>query len=79
LCCLVNEHYLCHPQAPGKAPVFDPCGKAGGGVKDGKTGGGAAFYTDTIHAKGGDLGSEVLPYTPTGTVWTVGEEVEASW
>ena len=59
---------------PGSAPVEDACGKAGGGGvlvdKKGsaRVGFGAAFYTDTVHAKANDLGSQVLPPLPSGTV-----------
>ena len=49
--------------APGHAPVFDPCGMAGGGPKKQ---GGEAKYTPTKFAQQGDLGSKVLPYAPTG-------------
>ena len=36
-------------------------------------------FIDTEHAKQGDLGSQVLPQTPTGVVWTRGTNVEAKW
>ena len=49
-------------RAPGSAPVFHPCGMAGGGPHQQ---GGEAEYTPTKIAKQGDPGS-VLPYTPTG-------------
>ena len=32
--------------------VFDPCGKAGGGVAEGCVGSGAAFYTDILAVDG---------------------------
>ena len=37
-----------------------------------------SFY-DTVHAKQGDLGSQVLPPNPTGVVWKVGATVETKW
>lgn len=59
-------------RAPGNAPVFHPCGMAGGGPHHE---GGEAEYTTTSIAKQGDSGA-VLPYRPTGTVWKVGSVVE---
>jgi hypothetical protein len=66
-------------RAPGRAPVFDPCGMAGGGPKAGPKDIQGAKYTATAHAKQGDLGSTTLPARPTSTVWTLGEAVEVSW
>lgn len=60
-------------RAPGSAPVFDPCGRAGGAA--GPTPGHGEF-TNTTFAKFGDLGSKVLPKYPTGTVWAAGSTVE---
>lgn len=37
-----------------------------------------SFY-DTVNAKQGDLGSQVLPRNPTGVVWTAGDTVETKW
>eukprot|EP01052_Picozoa_sp_SAG31_P073929 SAG31_NODE_32990_length_349_cov_0.828000_1_plen_70_part_01 len=34
---------------------------------------------NTTHAKTGDKGSEVLPKTPTNTVWSAGMSYEVSW
>ena len=59
-------------RAPGHAPVYDPCGRAGGGPHP--TGGHGEF-TNTTYAKFGDLGSK-LPYYATGTVWEAGAAVE---
>ena len=43
-------------------------------------GGGAdAVFTNTSMARSGQLGSEVLPYAPSGTVWTAGTSVEVGW
>jgi len=66
-------------RAPGTAPIFDACGKAGGGEREGCVGSGAAFFTDTEYVKGGDLGSQVLPEMPSGTVWYIGQEAETMW
>ena len=49
---------------------------AGGGPKAGSESG---EYNTTQFAKQGDRGSKVLPYTPTGTVWTAGELAETAW
>lgn len=75
----VNDSYRLNPwRAPGHAPVFDACGKAGG-TDTTHFGPGEAMFSDTIFAKGGDLGSKVLEAAPSGTVWTAGESVEVSW
>ena len=80
-------YYFSPWRAPGSAPVFDACGMAGGspwaigapgwGV-NGATAAGVR-YMNTTHARQGDLGSKVLPETPTGTVWKAGSLVEVSW
>lgn len=73
----VKDIYKHNPwRAPGYAPVYDACGMAGGGPK---RQGGEAKYTPTKFAKQGDLGSKVLPYTPTGIVWKVGGDETAKW
>ena len=56
-------------RAPGKAPVWDACGMAGGSPVETY---GAAAYNATVNAKQGDLGSEVLKPRPSGTVWRRG-------
>lgn len=61
-------------RAPGNAPVFDPCGRAGGSAHPTP---GHGEFTNTTYAKFGDLGSKVLPKYPTGTVWEAGSVVEA--
>ena len=63
-------------RAPGKAPVFDSCGMAGGNTFEVFN---AGAYRTTRFAKQGDLGSRVLPKRPTGTVWPRGERVKARW
>ena len=63
-------------RAPGKAPIYDPCGMAGGAPVWRHT---ALSFYDTENAKQGDLGSQVLPRNPTGVVWTAGEIVETKW
>ena len=62
-------------RAPGSAPVYDPCGRAGGGPHSTA---GEGVYTTTKFAKLGDLGSK-LPQMPTGAVWKAGSIVEAKW
>jgi len=59
-------------RAPGNAPVWDPCGRAGGASHPTP---GHGEFTNTSYAKFGDLGS-ALPYYPTGTVWEAGSAVE---
>eukprot|EP00658_Telonema_sp_P-2_P085549 TRINITY_DN977_c0_g2_i1.p1 TRINITY_DN977_c0_g2~~TRINITY_DN977_c0_g2_i1.p1 ORF type:complete len:373 (+),score=31.12 TRINITY_DN977_c0_g2_i1:132-1250(+) len=67
-------------RAPGTAPVFDPCGKAGGGYPDPRgLGPGAADFINTTNAKHGDLGSEVLKPGPSQARWKAGSEVETVW
>ena len=70
-----------HPwRAPGFAPVVDVCGVAGGRAPCGPNGcPGAGVFTTTALAKQGDLGSHVLPKSPSGTVWRAGDTVEVSW
>jgi len=63
-------------RAPGMAPIFDPCGMAGGGPVPGTESG---EYNTTRFAKQGDLGSKMLPEAPSGTVWTAGELAETGW
>jgi len=61
-----DDHYYFNPwRAPGSAPVFDPCGMAGGGAYRGWTSAGVQ-YQNTTHAKQGDMGSLVLPARDTG-------------
>jgi len=69
-------YYYSPWRAPGSAGVLDPCGMAGGTPVGGSYG---AVYTETPHAKQGDLGSETLPEAPSGTVWTAGSLVEVWW
>ena len=63
-------------RAPGHAPIFDACGMAGG-VQTEMFNAGA--YNTTAFAKQGDLGSEVLPARPSGTVWTRGGVAKTRW
>ena len=56
--------------------MYDACGMAGGSPQWVQTG---LSYYNTVFAKQGDLGSRVLPYTPTGVVWRVGDIVETKW
>ena len=45
-------------RAPGNAPVYDPCGRAGGAAHPTP---GHGEFTNTTYAKFGDMGSKVLP------------------
>ena len=65
-------------RAPGNAPVYDACGKAGG--QDAfEPRHGAAYYIATAHARVGDLGSRVLPRSPSGVDWAAGSTVRTAW
>eukprot|EP00937_MAST-01D_sp_MAST-1D-sp2_P006255 g6255.t1 len=76
-CNTAADEYRYNPwRAPGNAPVYDPCGMAGGGPQEQ---GGEAKYTTTKFAKQGDLGSKVLPALPTGTVWRRGSIATTKW
>ena len=56
-CNSAQDIYKHNPwRAPNTAPVFDPCGKAGGGYP-GVLGPGAAGFINTTNAKHGDLGT----------------------
>jgi hypothetical protein len=73
-----EDYYYNSPwRAPGSAPVFDSCGVAGG--RPPPAGGYGAQYFNTSFASQGDLGSVVLPRTPSETVWEAGAVVEVSW
>merc|ERR1712166_1327030 len=63
-------------RAPGKAPVFDSCGMAGGRWTEAFN---AAAFNTTKFAKMGDLGSEVLAPRPSGTVWKRGSTAKTRW
>ena len=62
-------------RAPGSAPVYDSCGRAGGGPKPT---GGKGEYVNTSFATFGQMGS-TLPVQRSGAVWKVGSVVEALW
>lgn len=66
-------------RAPGFAPVDDPCGRAGGTTWEHRGGGADAVFTNTSLAAFGDLGSEVLPYSPSGTKYWAGSWVQVGW
>ena len=59
-------------RSPGNAPVYGPCGAAGGGPRRVPTG---SPYIDTPIARQGDLGT-TLPQHPTGIVWRSGGRAE---
>lgn len=61
-------------RAPGAAPVFDPCGRAGGGPVPTA---GHGEYINTSFARFGDLGSQ-LPVSHAA-VWKAGSVVETIW
>lgn len=75
-----NDTFRHNPwRAPGTAPIYDTCGKAGGGNIGPLPGNGGAFFYNTTNSKEGDLGSKALKPRPTGIVWTAGSQVEAMW
>ena len=63
-------------RAPGRAPVYDACGMAGGVNHEVFN---AGAYNTTKYAKQGDLGSMVLPRRPSGTVWKRGSIAMTRW
>jgi len=63
-------------RAPGKAPVFDSCGMAGGNTYEVFN---AGAYRTTKFAKQGDLGTKVLKPRPTGVKWTRGSVERTRW
>ena len=64
-----------NPTVCRSAPVYDSCGRAGGGPKPT---GGKGEYVDTDFAHFGQMGS-TLPKQPSGAVWKAGEVVETLW
>lgn len=60
----------------GSVDRYDACGMAGGSPQWVPTG---LSFRNTSHATQGDRGTQVLPRTPTGVVWSRGTEVEATW
>mmetsp|Transcript_83229 Transcript_83229/g.165229 ORF Transcript_83229/g.165229 Transcript_83229/m.165229 type:complete len:384 (+) Transcript_83229:34-1185(+) len=74
-----DDTYRLNPwRAPGRAPVSDACGMAGGTTRA-HAGPGVAIFSDSKFAKMGDLGSEVLRPYPSGAIWSAGTAVEVSW
>ena len=63
-------------RAPGSAPVFDACGRAGGSSHPTS---GHGEFTNTTFAKFGDLGSKALPKMFSGVVWPAGSIQETMW
>lgn len=63
-------------RAPGRAPVADACGMAGGNTFEVFN---AGAYNATRYAKQGDLGTKVLAKRPSGTVWRRGDAVKTRW
>lgn len=82
-----QDSYRLNPwRAPGRAPVFDACGMAGGTMPDHRENSSAHNthdfdnrFHETEYAKFGDLGSKVLKSLPSGATWTRGTAVEVSW
>ena len=75
-----DDSYRYNPwRAPGRAPVVDPCGQAGGEYGYQKLGGESIFHNTSMSVKG-MLGS-VLPPIPYADrrVWSAGTYVEVAW
>ena len=66
---------LANPTVFRSAPVYDSCGRAGGGPKPT---GGHGEYVNTDFSHFGQMGS-TLAKQPSGAVWKAGEVVEALW
>mmetsp|Transcript_19480 Transcript_19480/g.58033 ORF Transcript_19480/g.58033 Transcript_19480/m.58033 type:complete len:397 (+) Transcript_19480:2-1192(+) len=78
-CGSADDYFFYSPwRRPGSAPVIDACGTAGGRIPGQGDGGFGAQYTNTTHAKVGDLGSK-LPHMPSGVEWKAGAVVEVAW
>ena len=74
----VEDSYRFNPwRAPGRAPVVDPCGQAGGEYGYQKLGGDSVFYNTSL-AKMGDMGSN-LPKGPSMATWKAGGKANVSW
>ena len=76
-----EDSYRFNPwRAPGRAPVVDACGVAGGEHGYQGLGGESVFFNTSIAAKG-DRGSVVLPPTPAALrpKWVKGTYVEVAW
>ena len=56
--------------------MYDACGMAGGTPVEAFN---AGAYRTTQFAKQGDLGSKVLKYRPSGTVWKRGSTANARY
>lgn len=63
-------------RAPGSAPVYDPCGMAGGGQKAGDPGNGGV---PPPGHRVGDLGSKLSELSSGSTVYKTGAVVEVAW
>eukprot|EP01052_Picozoa_sp_SAG31_P005129 SAG31_NODE_221_length_19918_cov_8.483829_8_plen_341_part_00 len=66
---------VCHTARVLAAAVWDPCGRASGSFQ---ATGGHGEFTNTKHAKLGDMGSK-LPKFPSGAVWKTSSVVETMW
>lgn len=71
-------YYYSPWRAPGRAPVIDPCGVAGGRFPGQGHGGAGADYMNTSLSKQGDQGSK-LPAMASQATWKAGSQVEAGW
>ena len=75
-----EDAYRYNPwRAPGRAPVVDPCGQAGGEYGFQKLGGDSVFHNTSIATKG--MRGSHLPPTPLAnrTRWVAGTYVEVAW
>jgi hypothetical protein len=74
----LDFYYYAPWRAPGRAPVIDACGMAGGRFPGQGHGIEGADYHSTPNAPLGMRGS-ALPRRPSGTVWKAGDSVEVAW
>lgn len=75
-CGAADDWYYYSPwRYPGRSPVIDACGSAGGRLPGQGAGGNGASYSDTPHAQAGVVGSKLPPAAPTAT-WKASSIVE---
>ena len=74
----LDFYYYAPWRSPGRAPVIDSCGIAGGRIPGQGHGIEGADYHSTVHAPLGTRGS-ALPPKRSGTVWAAGSSVEVAF
>ena len=75
-----DDFYFYTPwRYPGRAPVIDACGSAGGRWPGQAAGPYGAQFQNTSLAKAGDKGSALPKLAAAKTVWTLGTAAEVAW